>query len=100
LSDSRAFGLTFKEVHLINSTTIRLFSDVLKGVGCNPIGDSKKKVELKAVMFIDAIQSVGRFIKITAAKVHDQKFLKSLELFSHRMFVSDQAYNYIIYSLH
>ncbi len=30
LSDSRTFGLTFKEVLLIGSTTIRLFSDILK----------------------------------------------------------------------
>jgi len=30
LSDSRTFGLTFKEVLLIDSTTIRLFSDILK----------------------------------------------------------------------
>lgn len=45
-------------------------------------------------MLIDAVQSVGRFIKITAAKVHDQKFLKSLELISHSMIVFDKAYNY------
>jgi hypothetical protein len=31
LSTSRTYGLTFKEVLLIDSTTIRLFSDVLKG---------------------------------------------------------------------
>ena len=31
LSDSRTYGLTFKEVLLIDSTTIRLFSDILKG---------------------------------------------------------------------
>ncbi len=45
-------------------------------------------------MLIDAIQSVGRFIKITAAKVHDQNFLKTLELVSHSMVVFDKAYNY------
>ncbi len=28
MSDSRTFGLTFKEVLLIDSTTIRLFSDI------------------------------------------------------------------------
>ena len=94
LSDSRTFGLTFKEVLLIDSTTIRLFSDILKGVGRNPIGDGKKKGGLKVHMLIDAVQSVGRFIKITAAKVHDQNFLKSLELISHSMVVFDRAYNY------
>ncbi len=94
MSDSRTFGLTFKEVLLIDSTTIRLFSDVLKGVGRNPKGDGKKKGGLKVHMLIDAVQSVGRFIKITAAKVHDKNFLKSLELISHSMVVFDKAYNY------
>ncbi len=27
----------------MDSTTIRLFSDILKGVGRNPIGDGRKK---------------------------------------------------------
>ena len=94
LSDSRTYGLTFKEVLLIDSTTIRLFSDILKGVGRNPKGDGKKKGGLKVHMLIDAVQSVGRFIKITAAKVHDKKFLKSLDLISHSMIVFDKAYNY------
>ncbi|MDP3001545.1 MAG: IS4 family transposase, partial [Bacteroidales bacterium] len=39
-------------------------------------------------------QSVGRFIKVTAAKVHDKNFLKSIELISHSMVVFDKAYNY------
>jgi hypothetical protein len=94
LSDSRTFGLTFKEVLLIDSTTIRLFSDILKGVGRNPKGDGKKKGGLKVHMLIDAVQSVGRFVKITAAKVHDKNFLKSLELISYSMIVFDRAYNY------
>ena len=94
LSDSRTFGLTFKEVLLIDSTTIRLFSDILKGVGRNPKGDGKKKGGLKVHMLIDAVQSVGRFVRITAAKVHDKNFLKSLELISHSMIVFDRAYNY------
>jgi len=94
LSDSRTFGLTFKEVLLIDSTTIRLFSDILKGVGRNPKGDGKKKDGLKVHMLIDAVQSVGRFIKITEAKVHDKNFLKSLDLISHSMIVFDKAYNF------
>jgi len=94
LSDSRTFGLTFKEVLLIDSTTIRLFSDLLKGVGRNPKGDGRKKGGLKVHMLIDAVQQVGRFIKITEAKVHDKVFLKSLELVSYSMVVFDRAYNY------
>jgi hypothetical protein len=94
LSDSRTFGLTFKEVLLIDSTTIRLFSDLLKGVGRNPKNDGKKKGGLKVHMLIDAVQSVGRFIKITEAKVHDKNFLKELDLISYSMVVFDRAYNY------
>jgi hypothetical protein len=94
LSDSRTFGLTFKEVLLIDSTTIRLFSDILKGVGRNPKGDGKKKGGMKVHMVIDAIQSIGRFVKITAAKVHDKNFLKSLDFISHSMVIFDKAYNY------
>lgn len=94
LSDSRTFGLSFKEVLLIDSTTIRLFSDLLKGVGRNPKGDGKKKGGLKVHMLIDAVQSVGRFIKITEAKVHDKNFLKGLDLISYSMVVFDRAYNY------
>jgi len=94
LSDSRTYGLTFKEILLIDSTTIRLFSDILKGVGRNPKNDGKKKGGLKVHMLIDAVQSVGRFIKITEAKVHDKNFLKELDLISHSMVVFDKAYNY------
>lgn len=91
--------MTFKEVLLIDSTTIRLFSDILKGVGRNPKGDGKKKGGMKVHMLIDASryssgQSVGRFIKMTAAKVNDQKFFKRLELISDSMIVFDKAYNY------
>jgi len=94
LSDSRTFGLTFKEVLLIDSTTIHLFSDILKGIGRNPKGDGRKKGGLKVHMLIDAVQSVGRFVKITAARVNDQSFLKGLELIPHSMVVFDKAYNY------
>ncbi len=94
LSDSRTYGLTFKEILLIDSTTIRLFSDILKGVGRNPKNDGKKKGGLKVHMLIDAVQSVGRFIKITEAKVHDKNFLKELDLISHSLVVFDKAYNY------
>ncbi len=96
LSDSRTFGLTFKEVLLVDSTTIRLFSDILKGVGRNPKGDGKKKGGLKVHMLIDAVQSVGRFVKIRAAKVHDKNFLSSLGLVPHSVVVSDRAYNHYL----
>lgn len=94
LSDSRTFGLTFKEVLLIDSTTIRLFSDLLKGVGRNVKGDGRKKGGLKVHMLIDAVQQVGRFIKISEAKMHDKNFLSELRLERNCMIVFDKAYNH------
>ena len=94
LSDSRTFGLTFKEVLLIDSTTIRLFSDILKGVGRNVKGDGRKKSGLKVHMLIDAVQQVGRFIKISEAKMHDKNFLSELNLERNCMIVFDKAYNH------
>ena len=94
LSDSRTFGLTFKEVLLIDSTTIRLFSDILKGVGRNVKGDGRKKGGLKVHMLIDAVQQVGRFIKISEAKMHDKNFLSELNLERNCMIVFDKAYNH------
>lgn len=94
LSDSRTYGLTFKELLIIDSTTIRLFSDILKGVGRNPKNDGKKKGGLKVHMLIDAVESIAKFVRITAAKVHDKNFLQHLQLPAHSMIVFDKAYNY------
>jgi IS4 transposase len=93
LSDSRTYGLTYKEILLIDSTTISLFSDILKGVGRNRKDDGKKKGGLKVHMLIDAIQEVGRYIKITGARVHDRNFLKDLTPVASSMIVFDRAYN-------
>lgn len=94
LSVSRMEGLSVKELYIVDSTTIRLFSDILKGVGRNPSGDGKKKGGLKVHMLIDAVQSVGKFMRITAAKTHDKNFLKDIEVPKYSMLVFDKAYNY------
>lgn len=94
LSDSRTYGLTFKELLIIDSTTIRLFSDILKGVGRNPKNDGKKKGGLKVHMLIDAVQSVAKFVRITEAKLHDKNFLSQIQVPAHSMLVFDKAYNY------
>ena len=93
LSDSRTFGLTLKELLIVDSTTIRLFSDILKGVGRNPINDGKKKGGLKVHMLVDAVAGIARFVKISEAKQHDRVFLRQLKLPAHSMVVFDKAYN-------
>lgn len=94
LSDSRTYGLTIKDLFIVDSTTIRLFTDILKGVGRNPKNDGKKKGGLKVHMLIDASQSIARFVKITEAKMHDKQFLKHLNLPEFSTIVFDKAYNF------
>ena len=94
LSDSRTLGLTVKELFIVDSSTIRLFSDILKGVGRNPKNDGKKKGGLKVHMLIDAVQSVAKFVRITEAKMHDKNFLKDIQVPAFSMLVFDKAYNY------
>jgi len=95
LSSSRTIGLNVKELFIVDSTTIQLFSSlVFKGVGRNPKDGGKKKGGLKVHMLIDALQDVGKFVKVTAAKVHDSKFLNDLVLNPFSMVVFDKAYNH------
>jgi Transposase DDE domain/Domain of unknown function (DUF4372) len=95
LSSSRTIGLNIKELYIVDSTTIQLFSSLIfKGVGRNPKDGGKKKGGLKVHMLIDALQDVGKFVKVTAAKVHDSKFLNELTLNPFSMVVFDKAYNH------
>ena len=93
LSDSRILGLSIKQLYAVDSTTIKLFSDILKGVGRNPKGDGKKKGGVKVHMLIDAKEGIAKFVRITAAKVHDSKFLKFIDLPKNSFIVFDKAYN-------
>ena len=94
LSDSRKDGVNFKHFYAFDSTTVRLFTDVLKGVGRNPKGDGKKKGGLKVHMLTDVHADVAVYARISEAKQHDKKFLKYLCLPQGSMIVFDKAYNH------
>jgi hypothetical protein len=51
-------------------------------------------------MLIDAVESIGKFIHITAAKVHDKNFMKEIQVPAHSMLVFDKAYNYYLQFAH
>lgn len=54
----------------------------------------QEKGGLKVHMLIGAMQSVGRFMRITEAKTHNKNFLKDIHVPRHSMLVFDKAYNY------
>ncbi len=93
ISDSRLKGLSIRNLKIIDSTTIRLFSDILRGVGRNPLDGSRKKGGIKVHALMDAFSGVTEFVRITAAKEHDRKFLYHLKLPANSFMVFDKAYN-------
>jgi hypothetical protein len=94
LSDSRKDGVSFEHFYAFDSTTIRLFTDVLKGVGRNCKGDGNKKGGLKVHMLSDVHADVPKFARISEAKQHDKNFLQYLNLAKGSVIVFDKAYNH------
>jgi hypothetical protein len=93
ISDSRLKGLSIRNLKIIDSTTIRLFTDILRGVGRNPLDGSRKKGGIKVHALMDAFSGVTEFLRITAAKEHDRKFLYHIELPANSFIVFDKGYN-------
>jgi transposase len=88
--------VSFEEFYAFDSTTITLFSDILKGVGRNRKDDGKKKGGLKVHMLTDIHVDTPLFAKISEAKLHDKNFLRYLNLPAGSMVVFDKAYNYYL----
>ena len=93
ISDSRLKGLSIRNLKIIDSTTIRLFSDILRGVGRNPLDGSRKKGGIKVHTMMDAFSGVAEFVRMTEARVHDRKFLYHIDLPANSFIVFDKAYN-------
>lgn len=96
LSVSRIDNTSFSKLFIFDSTTISLFSDIMKGVGRNPKNDGKRKGGLKVHMMIDAHSDTPEFVNISEARQHDKTFLKDLHLAAHSMIVFDKAYNHYL----
>jgi len=92
LSVSRKEKISFEKFYAFDSTTISLFSDVMKGVDRNPRW--YEKGGLKVHMLTDVHTETAVFAKISEAKMLDKKFLQHLNPSKGSMLVFDKAYNY------
>ncbi len=92
LSDSSSLSLPVRHLNIVDSTTISLFSDILKGAGRNPI-NGKRKGGIKMHTMINALEDVPCLIRFTSAATHDHTFLKELDLKKGSFVVFDKAYN-------
>lgn len=92
ISDSRLKGLSIRNLKIIDSSTIQLFSEILRGVGRNPKVGSKKKGGIKVHAMMDAFSGVTEFVRMTEAREHDRRFLYHLKLAANSWLVFDKAY--------
>lgn len=93
ISDSRLKGLSIRNLKIIDSSTIQLFSELLRGVGRNPKDGGRRKGGIKVHTMMDAFSGVAEFVRMTAAREHDRKFLYQLDLPANSWLVFDKAYN-------
>jgi hypothetical protein len=91
LSDSSPRKLPVKDLKIVDSSTISLFSDVLKGAGRNP-AEGKKKGGMKMHTMINAQEDVPCLVRFTSAATHDHTFLKELDLKKGSFVVFDKGY--------
>ena len=74
LTDSRLSDKDMKRLFIMDSTTITLFKDILRGVGRNP-KSGRKKGGIKAHTIIKASENVPYLIRYSEAVRHDHMFL-------------------------
>ena len=91
LSDSNPRTLPLKDLKIVDSSTISLFSDVLRGAGRNPL-EGKKKGGIKMHTMINAREDVPCLVRFTSAATHDHTFLKELDLKKGSFVVFDKGY--------
>lgn len=92
ISDSRLKGLSIRNLRIIDSSTIQLFSEILKGVGRKPKDGSRRKGGIKVHAMMNAFSGVAEFVRITEARENDRKFLYHLKPVRNSWLVFDKAY--------
>ncbi len=75
LADSRLKDADMKRLYIMDSTTISLFKDILRGVVRNP-PEGKKKGGIKAHTIIKASENIPCLIRYSKAVRHDHAFIK------------------------
>lgn len=92
LTDSQLKYKELKRLYIMDSSTISLFKDILKGVGRNP-QNGKKKGGIKAHTIIKADENVPCLIRYSEAARHDHMFLQdAMNLPSGSIITFDKGY--------
>lgn len=81
LADSRLSDADMRRLYIMDSTTISLFKDILKGVGRIP-KNGRRKGGIKAHTIIKASENVPCLIRYSEAARHDHMFLNEVSKLS------------------
>jgi hypothetical protein len=92
LPDSRSKKNLEERLFIIDSTTIKLFSDVMKGLGREP-ATGKQKGGAKAHIIMKSDEDLPRYVLLTHATKNDKVILSKLSLERGSIVVFDKAYN-------
>jgi len=99
LSDSRLRKKITSRLYIIDSTTIKLFKEILKNAGRKP-SNGKRKGGIKVHTMIKADEDVPCLVQLTAAAKHDAPFIQGLSLPENSIVTFDKAYlDYAQYKL-
>lgn len=80
-----------KRLFIIDSTTIKLFHDILAGLGTAPL-NGKRKGGLKAHVMIKASEDTPCVVSLTKGSANDRTFFKSIDLPRGSIITFDKGY--------
>jgi len=92
LPDSRTGKKEEERLFIMDSTTIVLFTDIMKR-GTNPAGNGRKKGGAKAHVLIKAQEDVPCLIHLTHAARDDRQILPLIDIPAGSILVFDKGYN-------
>lgn len=93
LPDSRSPRRLEDRLFIMDSTTITLFTDIMKGAGC-PAADGRRKGGAKAHVLLDASNDIPSLIRLTESARNDRIFMKDIVLPKGSILVFDKGYHH------
>jgi hypothetical protein len=93
LPDSKIPKEIHKRLFIMDSTTIKLFSDIMKGAGSIPL-TGQRKGGAKAHVLLQAQSDLPCFIRLTHAAKNDKVLMGQVALPPHSILVFDRAYRH------
>lgn len=91
LPDSRTKKKPEDRVYYIDSTTIELFNEVMKGAGSYGF-DGKKKAGVKAHMAVNSSHNIPSIVYLSEAKENDRIFMDKIDVPHGSILVFDKGY--------